>query len=223
MLRPAEATVLLWDLRRGSLAYGSSHDTTGSLRGTPSSRSRSGELAGQAQVGGGCHGHQGLHRAWDVYRRREAQDSDSQRHVAGPGPRTGASVSKGAGGRSPSGQGDPVVVANHHRGATNKGVWRLLGWLAKKREVREIEVQFAACTIQAFWSDRAPSKVPLSPKKACLPWPIRGSGNKRWHRTVLQRSYQHMYDRKEACRRLEAVQARLKALGKARVPQCRGY
>ena len=70
--------------RRGSLAYGSlRHDRV--VERDLRAAQGAGELAGQAQVGGGCHGHQGLHRAWDVYRRREAQDSDSQRHVAGPG------------------------------------------------------------------------------------------------------------------------------------------
>ena len=97
-----------------------------------------------------------------------------------------------------------------------RGLEAFLGWLAKKREVREIEVQFAACTIQAF-GPTVPHRCLIPEKRVCRGRSgVRGTRNGRLSKTWFSREqYQlHMQEWRDDRRRLEAVQARLKALGK---------
>ena len=110
-----------------------------------------------------------------------------------------------------------------------RGLEEFVLWLAKKREVREIEVQYAACTIQAYWSEC--TSLPRSPKSVsaveAFGGPLLADHEMgRLSKTGVSREQVcqlHMQEWRDDCRRLGEVQARLSALGKARLRQCHGY
>ena len=178
------------------------------------------ELARKAQVAGRGHGNQGLHRARNVHQRFKGYHPTLQRRAAGSGPGVGLQFRRG---RVDIQKQAKTVQAWWRKVSVERrvrGLEEFAAWLARKREGREIEVQFAACTIQAFWSVRATPSPPSSPKSVAAV--NAGLGQRSQEACYQKMIHQNMYDHQETCRRLGKVQARLTALGKARVRQCQG-